>query len=125
MDVTVVVTTEHGDKNAVAKTKVLGLHPISLHKKTTAFNGTGRSTTLFKNAVSLSWSHVPLSDDLLCSVQPMRTRSRLIFFLSLEGLGSQWMSQTQSSTPTSLDSDEYDPMLELLCHAHIAAFMEA
>ena len=49
---------------------------------------------LFKNAVSLSWSHVPLSVDLLCSVQPMRTRSLLIFFFSLEGLGSRWMSQT-------------------------------
>ena len=30
-----------------------------------------------------------------------------------------------SSTPTSLDSDEHDPMLELLCHAHIGVFMEA
>ena len=31
-------------QNAEAKMKVFGLHPISLHKKATTFNGTGRST---------------------------------------------------------------------------------
>ena len=31
-------------QNAEAKMKVLGLHPTSLHKKATTFNGTGRST---------------------------------------------------------------------------------
>ena len=30
-----------------------------------------------------------------------------------------------SSTPTSLDSDEYDPTLEPLYHEHIGVFMEA
>ena len=46
------------------------------------------------------------------------------------GLGWQWMSRTPR--PRSLsDPDEYDehniwnPMLELLCHAHIGVFMEA
>ena len=29
------------------------------------------------------------------------------------------------STPTSSDPDEYDPLLEPLCHVHSAAFTEA
>ena len=49
--------------NIEAKMKVFGLHPISLHKKTTTFNDTGRTTKNGKpkipigiifNAVSLS-----------------------------------------------------------------------
>ena len=47
------------------------------------------------------------------------------FFFSVEGLGSQCMSQTLSSTRTSWDPDEYDPLLELLCQALIGVFMEA
>ena len=30
-----------------------------------------------------------------------------------------------SSTLTSSDSDGYDPVLELACHAHVGVFMEA
>ena len=48
----------------------------------------------FSNTESLSWSYMLLSDDVLSSVQPLRTRSLFIFFFSLEGLGSQWMSET-------------------------------
>ena len=79
-DVTTVVTTEHG----------------SWHKKTTAFNDTGRTTKKDKlkipmgiifNAVSLSWSRAALSDDLLSSVQPLRTRSLFIFLLFI---GRSW-----------------------------------
>ena len=118
-------------QHAVAKMKVSGLHPISLHKKATTFNGTGRSTKnenpnipmgIILDAVSVSWSRVPLPDDLL--FQSMRTRSLFIFFFSVEGLGSQWMTQTPHPS-TSLDADEYYPMLERLCHAHIGVFMEA
>ena len=71
-DVTFVVATAHGRQNIEGKMKVLGLHPISLHKKTTTFIDTGRTTEngklkipmgIILNAVSLSWSRVPLSVD--------------------------------------------------------------
>ena len=50
--------------------------------------------SIILNTVSLSWSHVPLSVDLLSSVQPSRTRSLFIFFFSVKGLGRQWISRT-------------------------------
>ena len=92
-----------------AKMKVLGLHPILLHKKATPFNGTGRTTKNRKpkiptgvifHAVSLSSSHVLLSHDLLSSVQSMPTSSLLTFFFSIRGFGWQWISRTlRTSSP--------------------------
>ena len=92
-----------------AKMKVLGLHPILLHKKATTFKCTGRTTKNRKpkilmgvifNAVSLSGSHVLLSHDLLSSVQSMITTSLLTFFFSIKGFGWQWISRTlRTSSP--------------------------
>ena len=114
--------------------KVLGFHLVSLHKKATAFGDTGRSTKNGKpkipigivfNVVSLSWSHVPLSDDLFVVIGPVNANTFLAFpFLSRRSWFPMDVSET-SSTRTSSDPDEYDPMLELLCHAHMAVFTEA
>ena len=120
---------------AGAKVKVLGLHPISLHRTATTFNGVGTSTTNQKPtipmgvtlcAVSLFWS-----DDLLSLTQSKQTCFPRNFPFSAEGLGLAMDVSDTSSTLTSSDPDEYDghniwnPMLELLCHAHIGVFMEA
>ena len=53
MDVTVAVTVKSGD-NAEAKMKVLGLHPIWLHRKATTFNGVGTSTTSGKLKIPMA-----------------------------------------------------------------------
>ena len=85
-------------QNAEAKMKVLGLQTISPYKKATAFSGTGSSTKngrpkfprgVTLNAVFLSWSHVPLSDDLLSLVQSKRTRSLLTCHFSFSS-GRSW-----------------------------------
>ena len=73
----------HGEvwrQNAEVKMKVVGLHPIFLHRKAATFNDVGTSTTNGKPniptgvtlcAVSFFWSRVPLFDDLLSLAQPM------------------------------------------------------
>ena len=52
---TVVVMVHCGDKKAETKMKVVGLHPIWLHRKATTFNGVGTSTTSGK--ISISHGH--------------------------------------------------------------------
>ena len=124
-------------QNAEAKMKGFG---TLLHEKATTFSGTGRSTKngrpkipmgILLDAVSLSWSHVPLSDNLcLCFSQCEHTfPSHFSFFPTGPRLAMD-VSDT-SSTLASSDPDKYDGhnirnlMLELLCHAHIGVFMEA
>ena len=122
-------------QNAEAKMKVLGLHPISLHKKATTFNDVGTSTTNGKPknptgvalcAVSLSWSRVPLSDDLLSLVQSMRAPSFLISLFSVESIGKQWMSRTpRPRSPLRTPMNMTGTTLGIPCHAHIGVFFEA
>ena len=102
-----------------------------VHRKATAFNGVGTSTSNGKPkipagltlcAVSLSWSRVPFFDDLLV------LHSHLSFPCAL---GWQWMSRTPRPrspvrTPMNMTSTTFwNPMLELLCRAFIGVHMEA
>ena len=60
MDVTVAVVAKSGDKNAEAKMKGLGLHPIWLHRKASTFNGVGTSTTSGKLKIPMAISDMEI-----------------------------------------------------------------
>ena len=116
-------------RNAEAKMKVLGLHPCSLHKKATTFNGTGRNTKNGKRRFPWAlilmlyprpgWSHVPLSDGLLSLVQSVRARSFLISLFQLKVLvGSGCLGHlVHASDPDEYGHNIRNLMLELLYHA--------
>ena len=67
-----------------------------------------------------------MADVLCCLAQPVQTR-----LFSVEGAGWQWTGPTLRlhSTPSdSVACDEHNiwnPVLELLFHVHVGAFMEA
>ena len=104
----------HGDvwrQNAEVKMKVLGLHPIGLHRKATTFNDVETNTTNTTNqkptipmgialcAVSLFQSRVQLFGDLLSLAQSMQTCFPHIF--SFPGRWS-WLAMDVSNTSSTL-----------------------
>ena len=88
----------HGEARRQEAVVHLSLHPVRLHRKETTFNDVGTTTANGKLKIHM--------DPTLCAVSLFRSCA---------------FSLAQSEHMRSI----WNPMLELLCHAHIGVFMEA